>query len=98
MKITNKQFDKLIDRLKLSITDNGDIVNISFDNNYFAVEGSYDVLCDKLELEFFIEEDKSELTDEQVNRIMSVVESKVQHYKNRKFEDAEMIRSGEIGY
>lgn len=98
MKISKLQFDKLLDKIKVNISSYGDYVDISFDNKYFMVEGRYDILSGHLDLDFYIEDLDSKLTDNQINEIMVKVMSKVESIKSNKKEDIDIIRFGEVGY
>ena len=84
MKITDKQFDRLLTKLKVIINDNGHNAFINFDNDYFMIDGTYDFLGDKLELEFYIEDSESELTGSQTEAIYQKAWNKIQEYKRER--------------
>lgn len=98
MKISKLQFNNLLCNIKLNISSYCDYVSISFDNNYFVIDGRYDLHSSHLDLDFYIDNSESELTDEQVNEIMVKVMSKVESIKSNKKEDIDIIRFGEVGY
>ena len=99
MKITERQFEKILDNLNITTLTEDRIIKFNFDNNYFAVEGSYCIGSDIItDLEVYIEDSSIEISDFQMNKLWNLIEVKVVELEHRKSEDREILKYKELGF